>query len=141
ASPTSATVVAGATATSTITVAPVQGFTGTVALTSAVSPAGLACTLSPTSIALGASQTSTLSCSSTTSNVYTVTVTGTSGTRTHTATVTYTVTDFTVTASPTAVTTDPKTVASSKITDPRVNRVTGTEALTSTDRRAGLTCH
>src|SRR6266700_2606435 len=49
-------------------------------------------------------RTSTLSCSSATANVYTVAVTGTSGTIVHSATVTVTVTDFTVTASPTSVT-------------------------------------
>src|SRR5207247_7607526 len=49
ASPTSVTTTSGTAAASTITVAPVQGFTGTVALTSSVSPAGLTCTLTPAS--------------------------------------------------------------------------------------------
>src|SRR6266496_5551286 len=53
ASPTTASVNGGTAATSTITVAPVNGFTGTVALTSTVSPAGLTCTLTPASILLG----------------------------------------------------------------------------------------
>ncbi len=145
ASPTSVTVLAGATGISTITVAPLQGFTGTVALTSSVSPAGLTCTLSPTSIVLGASQTSTLSCSSATSATYTVTVTGTSGSLTHTATVTFTVQDFTVSASPTAVTTTVGTAASSTITVAPVNGFTGTVALASSvspaHRNGNLHCN
>src|SRR5438105_10368277 len=88
ASPTSVTTTAGTAATSTITVAPTGGFTGTVALTSSISPStGLTCTLTPSSITLGASQTSTLSCNGS-AGTYTVTITGTEGSLSHSATAT-----------------------------------------------------
>jgi hypothetical protein len=62
-----ASVAAGASSTSTIAVAPVNGFNGTVGLTCSVTPAatrGPTCSLSPTSVATG-SGTSTLTVSTT----------------------------------------------------------------------------
>src|SRR6266487_751080 len=51
ASPISATVLASASGTSTITVTALDGFAGAVSLTSSISPAtGLTCTLTPTSV-------------------------------------------------------------------------------------------
>src|SRR5207247_6180607 len=103
--PTSVIVSSGSTGPSTISVSGFNGFTGTVSLTTTVSPStGLTCTLSPTSIALGSitSGTSTLSCAGTL-GTYTVTVTGNGSSLSHTASVTYTVQDFTVSASPTSV--------------------------------------
>src|SRR5437773_7758318 len=101
ATPTNLTTNAGVASTSTITVAPMNGFRGTVALASSISPAtGLTCTLTPSSIVLGASQTSTLSCTGS-AGTYTITVTGASGSLVHTATVIYAVQDFTISASPT----------------------------------------
>jgi uncharacterized membrane protein len=132
ASPTAVTVNVGATATSTVAAAQVNGFLmGTVALTSAVSPASLTCSLSPTSIALGTTQTSTLSCSSPTVGTYTVTITGTSGSLTHTAAVTYTVQDFSISAtSPTSVPTT--STATSTITIAGLNGFNGAVSLTDT---------
>ena len=140
ASPASVTVNAGAAGASTITVAPVNGFTGTVALTSSVSPAsGLTCTLSPTSITLGTSGTSTLSCNGS-AGVYTIIVTGTSSGSIHTATVTITVQDFTETASPTSVSVNAGTSGTSTITVTSQNGLAGTVNLTSAVSPAGLTC-
>src|SRR5207249_9595866 len=71
---------AGQSSTSTITVSPVYGFTGTVTL--AVStPSGITCTLDHTT--LQGSGTSTLTCSSNTPNDYTVTVTANGGASSH----------------------------------------------------------
>src|SRR5207245_11367495 len=102
ASPTTVNTTPGVAATSMITVMPVNGFTGTVALTTSVSPTtGLTCSVSPTSIT-GGSGTSTLSCSGT-GGTYTVTVTGTNAALSHNAILTVNVQDFTLTASPTSI--------------------------------------
>src|SRR6059036_1503313 len=50
ASPTSVSVNAGTRANSTVTISPVNGFTGTIMLTSSSSPSGLNCTSTPTSV-------------------------------------------------------------------------------------------
>ncbi len=93
------TIVAANLGTSVITVAPVNGFTGTVALTCSVAPSNListpGCSFNPTSIVLGASQTSTMTVTTTTTtsaSAYTVTITGTSGAKVITTTSTVTVT-------------------------------------------------
>jgi len=88
ASPTSVTVSVGVADTSTITVGPLNGFTGDVSLTSD----NASCSLTPATVS-GGSGTSTLSCAFSTTGSFVVTVTGTSGSLVHTATV-----DFTVTA-------------------------------------------
>ncbi len=139
ASPTAIMFNAGSSATSTITVAPVNGFTGTVTLAATGAPAGCTATLSATSIVLGASQTSTLtvSCSSAVAG-FTVTVTGTSpGALSHSATVSVTVTDYTVTASPTAISFNAGSSATSTITVAPVNGFTGTVTLAATGAPAG----
>ena len=101
--PTTLTVNAGTPGISIITVAPVDGFTGTVMLTASFSPAsGLVCSVSPT-VVTGGSGNSTLTCSGT-AGIYTVTVTGTSGTISHTATIAVDIIDFTLTASPASIT-------------------------------------
>jgi PKD repeat protein len=115
ASPTTVFTTAGAAGNSTMTIVPVNGFTGIVALTSSVSPpTGLTCTLNPPSITLGGGQNSTLSCAGTAGS-YTVTLTATSDGLKHTSTLTYTVTDFTMTASPTSVNVVAGSVANSTI--------------------------
>ncbi len=108
ASPSTVPITVGQTGTSTITIAPVQGFTGTVSLASSVSPgAGLTCTISPTSVMNSGS--STLSCSATIAGTFTVTVTGTSGSLTHSVPIIFNVSpvghaDFTISANPSILT-------------------------------------
>ncbi len=70
--------------TSTISVTPTNGFTGTVGLTCAVTPTSgtsiPTCALSPTSVAAGGTSTLTVTTTgTTTTGAYVVTVTGTSG--------------------------------------------------------------
>jgi len=97
ASPNSITVTRGTTITSTISLSSLYGFTGTVKLTSAVSPTGPNATLSSTCAALTSGQikTITLTITSTTTTpigTYIVTVTGTSGGIVHKTTITVTLT-------------------------------------------------
>ena len=91
ANPGSLTTAAGASGTSSISVAGSGGFSGTVALTASGVPAGASSSFSSASIASGGSSTLTLSAGTATPGTYPVTVTGTSGGVTHSATVTWTI--------------------------------------------------
>ena len=125
---------------STITVAAVNGLGGTVQLTTSIAPStGLTCTLTPSSVALGASSTSMLSCYGST-GTYAVTVTGARSSLSHSTTVTYNVggmQDFTLSASPTIVTAMAGSSGSSIVTVAAVNGFTGTVALA---QNGGSTC-
>src|SRR5438552_13217217 len=81
ATPASVSFVAGQSATSTISVQLSEGFTGTVALTPASSPAGVTASCFPSSIS--GTQVSTCMLNATAPGSYTVVVTGTSGTLSH----------------------------------------------------------
>jgi len=91
-------ILAGAQGASTVTATGINGFTGTVTLSS-VASLGLICTL-PANVIFGASpQTVTLSCSAASAGDYTVTVTGVSGTLNHsTGPVLFHVVDFAIAA-------------------------------------------
>ncbi len=100
ANPSSLTTIQGSSGTSTITITSIDGFSGTVALSAAVSPAGPSASITPGSLALssGGTGTATLTVStftgaysSTATGSYTVTITGTSGSLSHPATVSVTV--------------------------------------------------
>jgi hypothetical protein len=137
-----ATVVAGNPATSTVTIAPTNGFTGTVNLTcGSITPTGTGnptCAFVPASIP-GGSGTATLTVNTTAATspvAYTVTVAGTSGPQNHSTPVTLTVTappagDFTIAATALA----PASVSAgasstSTITIAPVNSFTSAVALT-----------
>ena len=103
--PPSVSVNQGSTANYTETVTPLNGFTGTVALTIAGLPTGATATFTPSSLTSGNSALAVTTAATTPAGTYTLTITGTSGTLTHTATATLVVTvpivgDFAVTASP-----------------------------------------
>src|SRR5205807_201521 len=85
ANPTTVTTQAGSSAISTITMTSLNGFAGTVSLSTSVSPSGITASLSPTSITLtsGGTGTSTLTVTSSTVGTYTVTITGTTGSLSH----------------------------------------------------------
>ena len=126
---------AGQSATSTITVSAVNGFTGTVTLTA--QSAGIACGVITPSIITGTG-TATVSCSATVAGTYTLTVTGTSGTLVHTATATFNFVDFTIAASsPSAVIAG--TSATSTITVTGLNGFDGVVTLTD-NAVANLSC-
>ncbi|HZY93304.1 MAG TPA: hypothetical protein VFE98_00375 [Candidatus Bathyarchaeia archaeon] len=79
----------GDTATSTISVISLNGFTGTVQLSNTV-PAGLSCRpINPSSVTVPASSTASLACTSTTLGSYAVTVTATNTTVTRTSKATF----------------------------------------------------
>jgi subtilase family serine protease len=105
ASPTSVTVLQGASGTSTITSTVTGGFDSAVTLTATGQPAGVTITFNPASITGTGTSTMTIAVASTTAaNSYPITVTGTSGSIAETTTITLKVTapatNFTITASP-----------------------------------------
>ncbi|MBU6409051.1 MAG: heparin lyase I family protein, partial [Verrucomicrobia bacterium] len=90
ASPTSLTITQGNNGTSTITVNPINGYSGTVSLSVSGLPSGVTASFNPASTT--SSSTLTLTASSTaTTGTATVTITGTDGTLTHTTTISLTV--------------------------------------------------
>jgi len=117
---------------STITVAPTNGFSGTVTL--AASPSsGLNASIFPTSISGGSGQ-ATLSVNSTTVGSYSVTVTGTGSSGTHSVIVTVTVArpDFKIALSSSTLTVAPGSSGSVMVTLTSLNGFSGTVSLTST---------
>src|SRR5207245_6339700 len=93
---TTVTLIAGSTSTSTISVSPINGFTGSVALTTTPS-SGLTATLDVPSITTSGGAQLTLG--ATVGGNYTVTVTGRSGTLSDSVIISVIVSDFTVSAS------------------------------------------
>jgi len=112
AAPTSVSVVQGSDGTSTITTAVSGGFDAAVALSASGQPTGVTVAFNPTSIAAPGAGTSTMTitvASTTATGTYPITVTGVGGGVTQTTTVSLTVTasgtsDFSISASPTAIT-------------------------------------
>src|SRR5207245_4086342 len=108
-SPASLTTSPGSCATSTVTLASINGFSGTITMTTSVSPTGPTANLSSASVSItsGGSATTALTVCTTTSTPpgsYIATVTATSGSISHSTTVAMTVTaapNFTITATPT----------------------------------------
>lgn len=145
AAPAAVTVARGATATSTITVSPLSGFTGAVTLSATGLPAGVTASFS----ALSAAGTSTLTFTASNTAVATaspasVTVTGTSGALTHSAVVAVSVTvppaaDFSLSASPATVSVARSGTATSTITVSPLNGFTGAVALSASGLPAGVT--
>ena len=80
--------------TSTITITPLNGFTGTVNLATGNLPSGVNCQpVTPNTIS-GGSGTASLSCTGNAAATYQVTITASSGQLTHTSPATFTFTDF-----------------------------------------------
>ena len=91
ASPTALTTAAGASATSSISIAGSGGFAGTVALAASGVPAGASSSLTPANVAAGGNSTLMLSAGSASPGLYQVTVTGTAAGITHNATLMWTI--------------------------------------------------
>jgi uncharacterized membrane protein len=145
ATPGSQTVKAGASTTYTATLASLNGFSGTVALTVSGCPSNTTCTLNPTSVTLPPTQNSTLTVQTTAttpSGTYTLTITGTSGSLTHTTAVTLIVIapDFSISASPSSQTVAAGGSVSYTATLAALNGFSGTVALSVTGCPSNTTC-
>jgi kumamolisin len=123
ASPASVSVAQGSSATSTITSTVTGGFSSAIALSATGQPTGVTVGLNPTSITGAGTSTMTMTvASSTATGTYSVMVKGTSGSTTESTTVTLTVTpvstkpNFSISASPTAITVARSGSGSAKIT-------------------------
>jgi uncharacterized membrane protein len=129
--------------TSTVTITPTNGFTGTVDLSlSQSSPPGLSCTI-PVSVILSSSPaTATLSCSASTAGDYSVTLTGTSGSpSTATLSVLFHISDFTLSTSPSTLSVNVGATGSTMVDLTSVNDFSGTVGLSySVSPSTGLVC-
>jgi uncharacterized membrane protein len=140
---TNATVTQGGTGNSTVTVTPLGGFSGSVALAASGLPAGVTASFSPASTTGTSTLTFTASSTAATGTTN-VTVTGTSGTLSHTASVSLTVNvhvnpGFSLSASPANVSVTQGASAGSMITVTPVGGFTGSVALTASGLPAGVT--
>src|SRR5438309_2789598 len=135
ANPSNLTIPPGSTATSTVTLASVNGFNGTISLQTSPaplcpSPQCSTWSISPTSVKLArngtAAATLTISAGTQGGNI---TVTGTSGSLSHSVLVTFKVTqaqpDFTITANPSQILTQPGFNATSTFTVSALNGFSG----------------
>ena len=145
ASPAAVSIAAGSSGSSTISTATISGSAQTVSLTVAGAPSGVTATVSPTSVTSGG--LSTLSISTTTSaaaGTYTLTITGTAASGTHSTTVSLTITssvanDFSISASPAAVSLTAGTNGSSTISTATTKGSAQTVSLTVSGAPSGVT--
>jgi PKD repeat protein len=127
-SPTPADV--GSSASSTITVTLVHGFTGNITLADTF-PSGLNC--SPIiSANISRNNTVTVTCSSLTASNYALTIIGTSGSLTHSTIANFAFVDFAISASPATLVFDTGVSENSTLTIVSLNGFTGTVTMTAT---------
>ncbi len=123
----------GSSGMSTISLTSINNFAGTVSLSASSSPSGLTLSQSPPSVMLtaggSASSILTVSTTGTPPGVYTVTVTGTSGSATNTATLTVYVPDFSIATSPALLNIAPSASGTSTITLTSLYGFAGTVSL------------
>ncbi|HSM86829.1 MAG TPA: hypothetical protein VLT16_11780, partial [Candidatus Limnocylindrales bacterium] len=128
AGPASQTIITGGSTSYTATVAPLNGYAGTVSFSVSGLPAGASATFTPASVI--ASGTSTLAIATTAGTTpagnYILTITGSDGVLTHSADVTLVVTDFTLGATPASQTIVVGNSATYTATVTPVNGYTGT---------------
>src|SRR5438105_1380517 len=106
ASPSSVSLVQGASGSSTISTT-VVGSGGTISLTVSGTPSGASASVTPTSVSAGSSATLNVNAGSAAAGAYTLTVTGTEGSVTHTTTVQLTVTAPTKSTTTTTLSSSP----------------------------------
>ena len=140
-SPGSLMITQGNNGTSMVSVAALNGFTGSAALATSGLPSGVTASFNPASATTSSTLTLTASSSAAT-GAATVTITGTSGSLSHTATLALTVTpppDFSLTASPASLTLAQGFGSSSTVTVGKLNGFTGSVSLAASGLPSGVT--
>ncbi len=143
ASPTSLTIVQGTSGSSTITVNPTGGFTGSVTLSASGLPAGVTATFG-TNPTTGSSVMTLTASGTATTGTSSVLVTGTSGALTHTTSVSLTVNaaatpNFSLSASPSSLSVTQGSSGNSTITVTPSGGFTGSVSLSASGLPAGVT--
>jgi hypothetical protein len=143
ASPSSLTVTQGSSGSSTITVTPSGGFTGSVSLSTSALPSGVTASFG-TNPTTGTSVVTFTASSTATTGTTSVTITGTSGTLSHTTSISLTVNatatpNFSLSASPSSLTVKQGTSGSSTITVTPSGGFTGSVTLSNSALPSGVT--
>jgi cellulase/cellobiase CelA1 len=136
------TVEQGTTATDSVTVSSVNGFSSAISLSISGLPAGVTATFSPSTVTGSAGTTlSFVATNTATVGAATVTITATSGSTTATTSLTVNVTaepNFTISASPAAVSVPAATSANTSISIGYVGGLTGSVSLSASNLPAGV---
>ncbi|HXA83734.1 MAG TPA: hypothetical protein VNZ47_01585 [Candidatus Dormibacteraeota bacterium] len=143
ASPSSLTVTQGSSGSSTITVTPSGGFTGSVSLSTSALPSGVTASFG-TNPTTGSSVVTFTASSTATTGTSSVTITGVSGTLSHTTSISLTVNatatpNFSLSASPSSLTVKQGTSGSSTITVTPSGGFTGSVTLSNSALPSGVT--
>ncbi len=141
ASPSSVTITQGTSGTSTITINPTNGFSGSVSLSASGLPSGVTATFNPSSTTSTSTLTLTASSTATTGSA-TVTIAGTSGGLTHTTTIALTVNpgpNFSLSASPNSLSVARGSTGTSTITINPTLGFTGSVTFSASNLPIGVT--
>ncbi|MCU1219029.1 MAG: Ig family protein [Candidatus Angelobacter sp.] len=143
ASPSSLSMTRGSSGSSTITVSPSGGFTGSVSLSTSALPSGVTASFG-TNPTTGSSVVTFTASSTATTGTSSVTITGTSGSLTHTTSISLTVNavatpDYSLSASPSSLTVKQGTSGSSTITVTPSGGFTGSVSLSTSALPSGVT--
>ena len=131
----------GVKTSSTVSITGINGFAGTVTVTTSTNPSGPSCSLTPTSITLPPSPSSTtLSCTGTSAGNYTVAVSGTSGSLSHTASLMLKITDFSIQTDPGTITVNSGDTGAATVILKSLNGFAGSISLSSISSPNGLSC-
>jgi hypothetical protein len=143
ASPSSLTVTQGSSGSSTVTVTPSGGFTGSVTLSTSALPSGVTASFG-TNPTTGSSVVTFTASSTATTGTTSVTITGTSGTLSHTTSISLTVNatatpNFSLSASPSSLSVTQGSSGSSTITVTPSGGFTGSVSLSNSALPSGVT--
>ncbi len=141
-SPTASSVAQGSSTTDTVTITPLNGFAGSVALAASGLPTGVTASFSPSSTT-GTSTLTLTASSSAATGTKSVTITGTSGSITHSTTISLTVNaaaspNFAIAAAPSSVSVNQGASASDTISITPQNGFSGSVALTASGLPSGV---